>query len=101
MSAALKTPRADRSVQSKRGAAFLKLASHRDRVTILLMLLEGEKSLAELWAQLGHTKAAVSHHLSLMRLGRLITTRREGKGSRFNLTPTGESLARFAIRLMD
>jgi len=48
------------------------------RLRIMWTLLHGEHSVNELADHLGARPAAVSQHLAKLRLGRLVSTRREG-----------------------
>lgn len=48
------------------------------RLRILWALLHGEHSVNELAGHLGARPAAVSQHLAKLRLGRLVSTRRQG-----------------------
>lgn len=48
------------------------------RVRLMWMLVDGERSVNDLADALGKPSAAVSQHLSKLRLARLVTTRRQG-----------------------
>ena len=59
-----------------------------------MLLSEKERNVTELCADLGtQSQPAVSHHLALLRHGRLIEPRRSGKHNFYGLTDTGEELA--------
>ena len=57
---------------------ILKLVADPTRLRILWALLHGEHSVNLLAEHVGAQPAAVSQHLSKLRLGRLVRTRREG-----------------------
>lgn len=56
----------------------LKLLADPTRLRILWALLHGEHPVGELAEHLGANSSAVSQHLAKLRLGRLVTTRRQG-----------------------
>ena len=59
--------------------ALFKLLADRTRLTILLMLSEGERNVSTLCGLLNLPQPTVSHHLALMRMSNIITSRRNGK----------------------
>jgi DNA-binding transcriptional ArsR family regulator len=90
-----------RTQQISRAAALLRQAPDPTRLQILLLLGEGERNVTELCKELGGTsQPAVSHHLALLRHGRLIEPRRHGKHNYYALTEQGESLASTIARVM-
>jgi DNA-binding transcriptional ArsR family regulator len=59
-----------------------------------MLLTEKERNVSELCADLGtQSQPAVSHHLALLRHGRLIEPRRSGKHNFYYLTDAGRELA--------
>lgn len=75
-------------------ALALKQASDATRLQVLLLLREKDLNVTELCAELGNmTQPAVSHHLALLRHGRLITPQRSGKNIYYGLTSEGRTLA--------
>jgi DNA-binding transcriptional ArsR family regulator len=78
---------------AKRAAMILKQVSDATRLRVILMLSEGEQHVGALCAELTQTQPAVSHHLSLLRHGGIITPRRQGKQNFYELTDLGEQLA--------
>ena len=57
-----------------------KLLSDETRLRILLYLAQsGELHVTDLCGRLGQSQPAVSHHLALLRVSKLIEARREGK----------------------
>lgn len=76
-------------------ADLLKLVSDPTRLHILLYLSGGSWSVTEMCQELGRmSQPAVSHHLALLRTGRLIEADRDGKHNRYHLTVAGQDLAR-------
>jgi DNA-binding transcriptional ArsR family regulator len=55
------------------------LLSDRTRLSILLLLAQGERNVSSLCKQLQVPQPTVSHHLSLMRTNNVIVSRRNGK----------------------
>ncbi|HEV3122435.1 MAG TPA: metalloregulator ArsR/SmtB family transcription factor [Isosphaeraceae bacterium] len=84
-----------RSVAQIRTAAnLLKHVSDPTRLQVLLLLSEKERHVTEICNLLGvQSQPAVSHHLALLRHGRLIEPRRAGKNNYYSLTETGRDLA--------
>ncbi len=65
--------------QSEEVSSLLKQASHPQRLLILCLLVEGEKSVGEIEKGCGASQSAVSQFLKAMRLEGLIESRRDGK----------------------
>ena len=83
------------SAEIRRVADLLKQVSDPTRLQVLLLLAEKERNVSELCADLGtQSQPAVSHHLALLRHGRLIEPRRSGKHNFYGLTDAGRELAR-------
>ena len=55
------------------------LLSDKTRLSILMLLCEGEKNVSSLCAELHLPQPTVSHHLGLLRIHSLIDNRRSGK----------------------
>lgn len=66
-------------------AALFKMFSDPTRVRILNVLLEGEKCVSDVAAQMNMSAAAVSHHLRMLRQGKLVIDRRQGKEVLYSL----------------
>ena len=67
-----------------------KLLADETRLKILLFLMrEGELHVSALCERLHQSQPAVSHHLALLRHGRLIEPRRSGKHNYYGLTEAG------------
>lgn len=78
----------------RRVAELLKQVSDPTRLQVLMLLSEKERNVSELCADLGtQSQPAVSHHLALLRHGRLIEPRRSGKHNFYALTEAGRELA--------
>ena len=76
----------DRMVVSACEASdFLKAISHEGRLMILCYLSTGEKTVTELEELLSARQAAVSQHLSRLRVEGLVTPRRDGKTIHYSL----------------
>lgn len=81
-------PELDREAMAtgaEQAAAFLRALSHGGRLLILCHLAAGEKSVGELERLLDARQAAVSQHLSRLRLEGLVTPRRDGKTTYYRL----------------
>ena len=80
---------------------ILKLLADETRLKILLSLArEGELHVSALCERLGQSQPAVSHHLALLRHGRLIEPRRSGKHNFYGLTEAGRELAEVVISVV-
>jgi len=58
---------------------FLKTLANENRLLILCILLEGEKNVGELNAQIDLSPSAISQHLAWLREANLVSTRREAQ----------------------
>src|SRR5580698_6438391 len=82
------------SPEIRRVAELLKQVSDPTRLQVLILLNERERNVTELCTDLGtQSQPAVSHHLALLRHGRLIEPRRSGKHNFYALTDAGRQLA--------
>jgi len=82
------------AAEVRRVAELLKQVSDPTRLQVLMLLSERERNVTELCADLGsQSQPAVSHHLALLRHGRLIEPRRAGKHNFYALTDAGRQLA--------
>jgi DNA-binding transcriptional ArsR family regulator len=76
----------DRMVgNAKRASEFLKALAHENRLMILCILAEGEKSVSELEDFLALRQPTVSQQLARLRADGLVSTRRDGKTIYYNL----------------
>lgn len=62
-----------------RAAALLRALSNENRLMILCLLIEGERSVGELNAALPLSQSALSQHLAVLREEGLVETRREAQ----------------------
>jgi DNA-binding transcriptional ArsR family regulator len=73
------------AAQAKRAAEFLKALAHQNRLMILCILSQGEKSVSELEEMLSLRQPTVSQQLARLRVERLVATRRDGKTIYYSL----------------
>ena len=83
------------SLEIRDAAMLMKQAGDPTRLRILLHLSEGDRNVGEICDELGgQSQPAVSHHLALLRHGRLIQSQRDGKNNVYSLTEQGRKLAK-------
>jgi DNA-binding transcriptional ArsR family regulator len=70
---------------ARRASDFLKALSHRNRLMLLCLMSEGERSVGELETILSMRQSAVSQQLARLRLDGLVTARRDGKSVFYSL----------------
>lgn len=70
---------------AQEASEFLKALSHEARLVILCLLVEGEKSVAEIEEMLSLRQPAVSQQLARLRADDLVQTRRDGKNIYYSL----------------
>ncbi len=86
----------------RKAADLLKQVSDPTRFRVLMLLTEKERNVSELCTELGtQSQPAVSHHLALLRHGRLIEPRRAGKHNYYFLTDAGRELAGVVHTIVD
>lgn len=74
------SPRLEKLMQNARSASdFLKALSHENRLLLLCLLAEKERSVGELETILALRQPTVSQQLARLRYDDLVTTRRDGK----------------------
>jgi DNA-binding transcriptional ArsR family regulator len=100
-SARAKIDAAKRLKQAQQAAILLKQVSARTRLQIVLTLAEGEKHVGAICDALNQSQPAISHHLALLRHGRIIAPHRQGKNRFYALTEAGEQLASIVKNLVD
>jgi DNA-binding transcriptional ArsR family regulator len=80
------SPELDKLMHKAQAASdFLKALSHENRLLLLCLLAEGERSVTELENILSLRQPAVSQQLARLRFDGLVTTRREGKAIYYRL----------------
>jgi len=73
------------STSADRAADFLKALANRNRLTILCLLSQGERSVSDLEAFLGIRQPTLSQQLAVLREESLVATRRDGKTIYYSL----------------
>jgi len=66
-------------------AEVFHLMGDPSRLGILMLVLEEARSVGEIAAETGHSASLVSHHLRLLRAGRLVRAPRRGKQMFYSL----------------
>ncbi len=83
---AAETPGPEALAERARAASrFLKALSNENRLLLLCLLAEGEKSVSELERALGLRQPAISQQLARLRAERLVAHRRQGKSIYYSL----------------
>ena len=62
-----------------RAARFLKSLAHRDRLKVLCVLIDAERTVSDIEAAVGASQSAISQHLSRLRDEGIVSARREGR----------------------
>lgn len=70
---------------ARKASDFLKAISHEDRLLILCLLIDGEKTVGELEQILKLRQAAASQQLARLRADGLVEARRDGKSVYYSL----------------
>jgi DNA-binding transcriptional ArsR family regulator len=65
--------------QAEAAADLLKAMSNPQRLRVLCLLLEGERSVGQINEQIRLSQSALSQHLGMLRDRKLVTTRREAQ----------------------
>ena len=71
--------------RAETAASLLKLLGNETRLQILCQLIDGEKPVTEIETNLQLGQSAVSQHLSILRRGRVVKTRREAQRIYYSL----------------
>ncbi|MBN9441859.1 metalloregulator ArsR/SmtB family transcription factor [Bosea sp. (in: a-proteobacteria)] len=80
------SPELDQLMRKARKASdFLKALSHENRLLLLCLLAERERTVTELENLLSLRQPMVSQQLARLRLDQLVTTRRDGKAMYYSL----------------
>jgi len=80
------SPELDQLMRKAQAASdFLKALSHENRLLLLCLLAEGERSVTELENILSLRQPAVSQQLARLRFDGMVATRREGKAIYYRL----------------
>jgi DNA-binding transcriptional ArsR family regulator len=76
----------DLQTSARAAAELMKALSSENRLLLLCLLAEGEKTVGELADSLDLRQAAVSQQLTLLRKDRLVAARRDGRTMHYRLT---------------
>lgn len=87
-------PASGPSKDIKRAAILLKSVSDPTRLQVVSMLTDGPLHVGAMCSALDSSQPAVSHHLALLRHGRIIEPTRSGKNNFYSLTDQGLALAK-------
>jgi len=83
-------------------AQMFRVLGDQTRLAILLLLSDGELNVSTLCRKLKVAQPSVSHHLGILRLGQMVTTRRNGKEVFYSLrTISGDRAGRAVKALLD
>ena len=93
-------------MSQRRGAATLnelasifKLLADKTRLEIILRLSHGEQNVTQLCSQLELPQPTVSHHLGLLRDGKVLLNRRAGKTVFYKLNPDSVLIRNGEVRI--
>lgn len=75
----------DIEAKATEAAQMLKSIAHRDRLLILCLLTEGEKSVTELLQHTTLSQSAFSQHLAVLRREGLVETRKVSQSVYYNI----------------
>lgn len=70
---------AQMQARAEEAAELLKAISNPQRLRVMCILIDGEKTVGELNAQIELSQSALSQHLAVLRDGGLVRTRRESQ----------------------
>lgn len=84
---------------SAEASALFSLLGDSSRIRIFWLLCHTEECVCNIAAAVGMSDAAVSHHLKILRLNNMISSRREGKEIHYSLADNER--ARFAHQILD
>jgi len=74
-------------VQAEKAAELLKAMANPQRLRVLCLLLEGERSVGEINEQVKLSQSALSQHLAVLRDQQLVTTRRQAQTVFYAVAP--------------
>jgi len=70
---------AQMQAQAEQAAELLKALSNPQRLRVMCLLIDGEKTVGEINAEVDLSQSALSQHLAVLREGGLVQTRRESQ----------------------
>src|SRR5687768_3577952 len=77
-----------------------RLLSDKTRLNIMLLLSKGERNVTCLCGDPGRQQPTVSHHLGLLRMSNLISSRRDGKQVFYDLSGNVEDDGRTTLQVV-
>lgn len=75
------------AVQAEQAAEMLKAMAHPQRLRVLCMLVDGERSVGDLNREIDLSQSALSQHLAKLREERLVLTRKASQTVFYRLAP--------------
>ena len=85
----LPEPAATLEARALQASDLFKVLAHKNRLKLLYLLAEQERSVAELETALSLSQAMVSQQLTRLRLQRIVSTRRVGRRIFYRLNDSG------------
>jgi DNA-binding transcriptional ArsR family regulator len=73
--------------QSEAAAELLKAMANPQRLRVLCLLLDGERSVGQINAQVSLSQSALSQHLGILRERKLVSTRRAAQTVYYSVAP--------------
>ncbi len=80
-------------------ASLFRLLGDRTRLSLLRLLIGGERNVTSLCVELDIPQPTVSHHLGLLRMNNLVVGRRRGKEIFYSLNSAAHSASGAALEL--
>jgi DNA-binding transcriptional ArsR family regulator len=87
-------------IDFRRPAERLKQVCDLTRLSVLLMLGDGEQSVGAIRSNISCSMTVLSRHLALLRLAGLIVPRRDGQRNVYALTDAGRRMRRLVLALV-
>jgi DNA-binding transcriptional ArsR family regulator len=72
--------------QAEEAAELLKALSNPQRLRVMCLLIDGEKTVGEINAEVELSQSALSQHLAVLREGGLVSTRRESQNVYYSVS---------------
>lgn len=73
--------------QAEQAAELMKALSHPQRLRVMCLLIDGERTVGEINAEVDLSQSALSQHLAVLREGGLVRTRREAQNVYYAVAP--------------
>lgn len=73
--------------QAEQAADLLKALSNAQRLRVMCLLIDGEKTVGEINACIDLSQSALSQHLAVLRESQLVCTRRESQNVYYSVAP--------------